>query len=513
MSSKKSGQKKYAITPRSEDHGKWYSELLVRSGMIDYTDVSGCYVLKPWAFSIWEKLRSFLNVQIAVRGVENTYFPMLVSETNLQREAEHLEDFAPEVAWITTDNDNEEEGANRERFAIRPTSETIIYPHFANWMKETGQYPKINQWCNILRWENKDCTPFIRSREFLWQEGHTCHADRKGAIDEMWDILDLYRTTYEKLLAVPMIPGVKTRSETFPGAELTTTIEGFLPESGRAIQSATSHYLGTNFSEIFDIRGGDGVLVHQNSWGFTTRSIGIAVMTHSDDRGLVLPPRIAPIQVVMVACGLSKKSPESARKEVDVKLTELQSKIREINIVRCLYDNTPKESPGMKFNKWEMKGVPLRIELGPRDLKNDQVTMVRRDTMEKWTTSLSELLNDPNLIMNSLNLIHDDMFERARAQLQNSIVLIDEEIDPTDGSESLTALTTAMSDKKLCLIRYPAENVDQYEKLLKAACKRAGQSSIKSLCIPSSDALKTYGFEHLTGESITAQYMLYGRSY
>ena len=198
-----SGRKKFEITSKSLDHGKWYQELLLRSGMIDYTDVSGCYVLKPWAYAIWEKLKSFLNAQIVIRGVDNAYFPMLVSETNLQREADHLEDFAPEVAWISTDGDsaNSNESTNemndetnnkkkRERFAIRPTSETIIYPHFSNWMKETGQYPKINQWCNILRWETKDCTPFIRSREFLWQEGHTCHPDRQSAVDEMWDILN-----------------------------------------------------------------------------------------------------------------------------------------------------------------------------------------------------------------------------------------------------------------------------------------------------------------------------------
>ena len=537
MSNKGPGKKKFEITSKSEDHGKWYSELLLRSGMIDYTDVSGCYVLKPWSYAIWEKLHSFLNAQIAVRGVNNAYFPMLVSETNLQREAEHLEDFAPEVAWISTDKDDDEESSDqkRERFAIRPTSETIIYPHFANWLKETGQYPKINQWCNILRWEHKGCTPFIRSREFLWQEGHTCHPDRTAAIDEMWDILNLYRTTYEKLLAVPVIPGLKTSSETFPGAELTSTIEGFLPDSGRAIQSATSHYLGTNFSKIFDIRGGDGELVHQNSWGFTTRSIGVAVMTHSDDKGLVLPPRIAPIQVVMIACGLNKNTSDSIKQDINATLLELQRKIREANLIRCLYDNSPKETPGMKFNKWEVKGVPLRIELGPRDLQNNRVTMVRRDTTEKFNVSLSKLLNNPNILMSYLTEIHNDMFGKAQDRLRNSIVLINENIE---SEETKRVFTESLNSRKLCLLRVPTDQrTGEYEKHLKQICKDSDVKSAKALCIPTADALREYGFDDLvddmpddladdipsdlnTGDGpqttmsqSSRKYILYGRSY
>lgn len=526
-----SGRKKFEITSKSLDHGKWYQELLLRSGMIDYTDVSGCYVLKPWAYAIWEKLKSFLNAQIVIRGVDNAYFPMLVSETNLQREADHLEDFAPEVAWISTDGDsaNSNESTNemndemnnkkkRERFAIRPTSETIIYPHFSNWMKETGQYPKINQWCNILRWETKDCTPFIRSREFLWQEGHTCHPDRQSAVDEMWDILNLYRTTYEKLLAVPVIPGHKTKSETFPGADYTSTIEGFLPDSGRAIQAATSHYLGLNFSKIFDIRGGNGELAHQNSWGFTTRSIGIAVMTHSDDKGLVLPPRIAPIQVVMIACGMTKDTPDSIKNDVNSTLIEIQKKIREINVVRCLYDNTPNETPGMKFNKWEIKGVPIRLELGPRDLQNDEISIVRRDTLERSTMSLSGLLDNPGIILNKLNEVHDDMLGRAEDRVRNSIVLIDEIISNKD-SEAFTTFVSALQDQKLCLIRTPSANetdnkidpVNELEVFLKQSCLESGIKSTKSLCYPTADALRTYGFDDLIDNG--HKYLLYGRSY
>jgi prolyl-tRNA synthetase len=515
-------KKKFEITSKSEDHGKWFQELLVRSDMIDYTDVSGCYVLKPWSFAIWEKIQSFLNAQIAVRGVQNTYFPMLVSETNLKKEEEHLEDFAPEVAWISTADEDAQ-----ERYAIRPTSETIIYPHFANWMKETGVYPKINQWCNILRWENKGCTPFIRSREFLWQEGHTCHPTKEDAALEMWDILSLYETVYNELLAVPMMPGLKTQSETFPGASMTSTIEGFLPDSGRAIQSATSHYLGTNFAKIFGIKGGDGNLAHQNSWGLTTRSIGIAVMTHSDDKGLVLPPRVSPIQVVLVACGLNKKTSDEVKADVDRSLTELNKAIYSTNVIRCTYDNTPKETPGMKFNKWEIKGVPLRIELGPRDLQNDQVTLFRRDTLEKWTVSLSNLLQNPGEVLKILTQIHRDMLGRATERYRESIALIDLDLVLENGDENTDALdqmVEAIKAKKLCLIKRPkftSSDEDglteaKFEADLKAYCKSHEVKSTKCLCMPTTNALRTYGFDDLIQEGdaeYTQRYVLYGRSY
>jgi hypothetical protein len=298
----------------NEDFGAWYSQVVVEAELIDYYDISGCYILRPYAFTQWEFIQEFFNQEIKKLGVENAYFPMFVSQSRLEAEKDHIEDFSPEVAWVTRSGDSELECP----IAVRPTSETVMYPHYANWIRSHRDLPLLlNQWCNVVRWEFKHPTPFIRSREFLWQEGHTAHATKKACDEEVRTILDLYRQVYEDMLAVPVIPGVKSEKEKFAGGLYTTTVEAFVPYTGRGIQGATSHCLGQNFAKMFDItfendKGGRS-MVWQNSWGMTTRMLGVCYMVHGDDVGLRLPPKIAPIQVVIVTIPNSKLSEEKAQ--------------------------------------------------------------------------------------------------------------------------------------------------------------------------------------------------------
>lgn len=515
--------KKYEILSKTDDHGKWYQSVLTVSDMIDYSDVSGCYVLKPWAYQIWELIKSDLDKSIQRLGVDNYYFPLFVTKSNLEKESSHFSDFTPEVAWIqTTDPVVESEskkdpeidilveklkqkGLNvhlhsntTERYAIRPTSETIIYPHFADWIKKTGKYPKINQWANIVRWENKATLPFIRSREFLWQEGHTCHSDKESAMTEVYEVLEIYKNLYEQLLAVPMIDGVKTASETFPGAHTTTTIEGFLPDSGKGIQSATSHYLGTKFSNMFNIKNPNGDYVHQNSWGLTTRSIGIMVMTHSDERGLVLPPKISPVQVVIVACGINSKTTLEEETKVNDILYNLCNMLNDNN-VRAIYDNIKNETPGMKFNKWEVKGVPLRIEFGPKDMNNDTVVFVRRDKPPKTKEQFkfSDVNKNSDFIKNYLNQIQSDMLENAKNKLKANIIVCKDD----------QSIINALKEKKLTLINYKLE--PNFEERLKDLCKANDINSTKVLCLPNKKTLLEYGFTSEQSDTLA----LFGRSY
>lgn len=285
---------------KEEDFANWYTQVITMSEMIDYSDISGCYILRPWSFFIWDTIQRWFDDQIKLLGVQNTYFPLFVSERALKTEKDHIEGFAPEVAWVTKSGDND----LAEPIAIRPTSETIMYPFFAKWIRSHRDLPlEINQWCNVVRWEFKDATPFLRSREFLWQEGHTAHTSYEEAQKRVLSILDLYAQVYEDLLAVPVVKGMKTESEKFAGGYHTTTCEAYINGSGRAIQGATSHNLGQNFGKMFKIQyeddSGEKSIPWQTSWGLTTRSIGVAVMVHGDNKGLVLPPRVAPVQVVI----------------------------------------------------------------------------------------------------------------------------------------------------------------------------------------------------------------------
>jgi bifunctional glutamyl/prolyl-tRNA synthetase len=325
--------------------------------LIEYYDVSGCYILKPWSYFIWEEIKNFFDKEIKKLGVQNCYFPIFVSKAALEREKDHIADFAPEVAWVTKSGQTD----LAEPIAIRPTSETVMYPSYARWIQSYRDLPmKLNQWNNVVRWEFKHPQPFLRTREFLWQEGHTAFAKYEEAEEEVYQILDLYADVYKKLLAVPMIKGKKTEKEKFAGADWTTTIEAFISASGRGIQAATSHHLGQNFSKMFEIVYEDPEtsqkkFVYQNSWGLTTRTIGILTMVHGDNTGLVLPPRVAFYQVVIVPCGIttSLSKEDEAKLYEKCKFYETALKQADLRVHVDLRDNY---SPGWKFNYWELKG-------------------------------------------------------------------------------------------------------------------------------------------------------------
>jgi prolyl-tRNA synthetase family I len=542
--------KKYEIVSKSVDHGKWYQSVLLTSETIDYSDTKGCYVIRSWGLDMWEIIKQFLDPRIQNlhtsqghgQRIENCYFPLFCTKSNLEKEAKHFDDFVPEVAWVQT-NDHETESLNQkydpdiqkcveklrgkgldvhikstksEKYAIRPTSETIIYPHFASWIKSTGRYPKINQWANVVRWENKATLPFIRSREFLWQEGHTCHKDEKTALYEIDLVIDLYKDFYKNVLAVPMIQGIKTKSETFPGAEMTATIEGVFPDQGKGIQSATSHYLGEKFSKIFNIKNSDGQFVHQNSWGLTTRSIGIMVMTHSDDRGLSLPPNVSPIQVVIVGCGLNTKTTQEDKKLVHDELMKLQD-VLNANGIRTFYDSDPSESPGMKFNKWEIRGVPLRIEIGPRDIKSGSMFFVRRDQAMGIKHRINTQEVNPEYVRQTLNQIQTEMFNKALDRIKNSIQWINcvpnnNDITDDDIPENFDTVIQGLRDKKLVMIPWKIEKINQLEIKLKNHCLVNEISSVKVLCLPTSDVLKELDCPYGPLDDDTA-WVLYGKSY
>ncbi|KAF8621767.1 hypothetical protein AX15_007505 [Amanita polypyramis BW_CC] len=420
------GAVQIAIGVKKEvDFASWYTNVLIKADMLDYYSVSGCYILRPWSYSIWEEIQHWFDTKIKEIGVQNTYFPMFVSSKVLEREKDHIEGFSPEVAWVTRAGNSELE----EPIAIRPTSETVMYPYYAKWIKSHRELPlKLNQWNSVVRWEFKNPQPFLRTREFLWQEGHTAHLTKAEADAEVLHILDLYRQVYEDLLAVPVIPGVKSEKEKFAGGLYTTTIEGFVPTSGRGIQAATSHCLGQNFSraEMFNIvvedpndPTGQGKLhVWQNSWGLSTRAIGVMVMVHGDNQGLVLPPRVASVQVVVVPCGITARTSDEDRKRINGSCEDLAGRLKSVGI-RAKADLREGYTPGYKFNDWEQKGVPLRLEIGPNDLAKSQTLTVRRDTGVKNPISLTDI---ESTVGSLLDTIQKDMYNRAKEAYDSRVV-------------------------------------------------------------------------------------------
>ena len=369
------------ITNIDEDFAKWYTDIVRKAELADYTDTKGCIAIRPYGYAICENIQNYTDKKFKETGVQNTYFPVLIPESLLQKEKDHVEGFAPEVAWVTEAGGEELE----ERLCIRPTSETIITNMYSKWLKSWRDLPYVyNQWCSVLRWE-KETRPFLRSREFLWQEGHTIHETAKEAKERTLQMLDVYADVVENLLAIPVIKGIKTESEKFAGAEETYTIETMMYD-GKALQSGTSHYFGQNFTKPFNVtfqnREGKQEYAYQTSWGITTRLIGAIIMAHGDNRGLKLPPRVAPIQAVIVPVAMHKDG-------VIEKTTELYNSLKDK--FRVELDLRDQVSPGYKFNDWEMKGVPLRIEMGPRDIENGECVVVRRDTNEKITVRLEEL--------------------------------------------------------------------------------------------------------------------------
>lgn len=399
---------------KEDDFSEWYTQVITKAQLIDYTDVSGCYVFRPRSYAVWEIIQSFMNKEIKKRNVKNSYFPLFIPESLLLKEKEHVQGFTPEVAWVTHSGETE----LSERLAVRPTSETIMYASFKKWIRSYNDLPlKINQWCNVVRWEFKNPVPFLRSREFLWQEGHTVYSNKEDADNEVRDILHLYKKVFEELLAVPVWEGIKSENEKFAGADYTTSIETFLP-IGKGIQCATSHSLGQNFSKAFDITfiDKDEKIKHawQNSWGLSTRSIGIMVMYHSDNKGLILPPRVAENKCVLIPIIFEGKKEMLLKKCIEIK-----NMLNENSDLNIFIDDDEQHSPGWKFSEWEMKGIPIRLELGPKDLEKDQVVVVRRDTGEKLFVKCSELKNKINEVLIE---IHNNLFSKAKHFIsQNTI--------------------------------------------------------------------------------------------
>ncbi len=401
---------------KSEDFSAWYTEVILKSGLADYAPIKGCMIFREHSYAIWEKIQETLNKKIKGKGHKNVYFPMFIPESYLKKEAEHFEGFVPEVAWVTEGGSSPLE----EKLAIRPTSETIIYAMFAKWIRSWRDLPiKINQWCNIVRWETKATKLFLRTREFLWQEGHTAHATSEEAEKEVMDILGEYKDIMENYLAIPVLVGVKTDSEKFAGALYTTTLEAMMPD-GKALQMGTSHNLGQNFGKVFDIKfiGEDKKdhYVWQTSWGITTRTIGALVMVHGDNRGLILPPKIASVQVVIIPIPYKETDPSA----IATKAKEIHQKLEEKEITVVL-DDREEYTPGWKFNEWELKGVPIRIEIGPRDLKQNQITIARRDTYQKITTRMDKAVQT---IKKLLEEIQNNLYSRAKTALEEKIAAV-----------------------------------------------------------------------------------------
>ena len=388
-----------AITSMEEDFAQWYTDVVKKAELIDYSSVRGCMILRPNGYSIWENIQKELDRRFKETGVENVYMPMFIPESLLQKEKDHVEGFAPEVAWVTHGGLE----PLQERLCVRPTSETLFCDFYSNIVQSYRDLPKLyNQWCSVVRWE-KTTRPFLRSVEFLWQEGHTIHATAEEAEERTIQMLNVYADFCEQILAIPMVKGKKTDKEKFAGAKATYTIEALMHD-GKALQSGTSHNFGDGFAKAFDIQYTDKEnklqYAHQTSWGMTTRLIGAIIMVHGDDSGLVLPPKIAPTQVMIIPIAQHKEG-------VLEKAAELKEKL---GAFRVKVDDTDK-SPGWKFSEQEMRGIPLRIEIGPKDIEANQAVIVRRDTREKIVASLDSL---PETVFEVLDTMQNEMLERAR---------------------------------------------------------------------------------------------------
>ena len=391
------------VTPRSEDFSRWYTDIVRRAELADYSPVKGCMVIRPYGYAIWELMQNLLDRRFKATGHVNAYFPLFIPETLLRKEAAHVEGFAPQVAWVTQGGDEVLE----ERLVVRPTSEAMVGTMYAKWIQSWRDLPiLINQWANVVRWE-KVTRPFLRTTEFLWQEGHTAHETESEAEEETRRMLEVYKDFAENELAMPVIDGAKSESEKFAGALRTYSIEALMGD-GRALQAGTSHNLGQNFAKVFDIqfqaRDKSLQYVWQTSWGVSTRLLGGLIMTHGDDSGLVLPPRVAPYQVVIVPI------PRGNWQETVLPKAQAIKAGLEASGIRVMLDARDSYTPGWKFSEWEMRGVPLRLEIGPRDIEKSQVLLVRRDTREKLPTDSDGL---ETCVHELLEQIQNKLFKQA----------------------------------------------------------------------------------------------------
>lgn len=442
-------------------------------------------------------------------GVDEAYFPLFISSQALQREKDHVEGFAPEVAWVTKSGQSD----LPEPIAVRPTSETVMYPAYARWIQSHRDMPlRMNQWCNVVRWEFKHPQPFLRSREFLWQEGHSVFNTKTEADVEVLEILELYRRVYEDLLAVPVIKGTKSEKEKFAGALYTTTCEAFIPAAGRAIQGCTSHCLGQNFAKMFKISvegpGGVPEYAWQNSWGFTTRSIGVMTMVHGDDSGLVLPPRVAAIQVVVIAVGITSKTAPADQEAILARCEAIVAELKAAGI-RAYADLRDNYTSGWKFSHWELKGVPLRLEVGPKDMAAGEVRAVRRFDGQKEQMKADGLAAT---VKAALDAIHDGMFARAKAERDAHVKIV----------EDWDLVVPTLDAKNLVLMPW-CEAPECEESIKKRTARPAGDVAgsedarapsmgAKSLCIPHVQPKKAEG-KCLACDAPCKSYTLFGRSY
>ena len=402
------------ITPRNQDYSQWYLDIIAAADMAENGPVRGTMIIKPYGYAIWERIQEILNLRFKETGVKNAYFPLFIPEKFLKREEQHVQGFSPEIAVVTHAGGKKLE----EPLVVRPTSETIMYDTFSRWIQSYRDLPLlINQWANVVRWEMRPRL-FLRTTEFLWQEGHTVHESLEEADERARQMLDIYRDFAENIMAMPVVPGVKSESEKFAGALRTYTIEAMM-QDGKALQFATSHNLGTNFAKVFDVsfldRNSERQYGSQTSWGLSTRTIGGLIMTHSDDKGLILPPQIAPIQVIITTIGHGDDAPLVEEKAGEIAKTLKSAGFR----VEVDYREL---RPGEKFYEWEKKGVPLRIELGPRDVAHSKAILVRRDTGEKCDFPVDVLVKEVGRILKD---IHGDLYKKALEYRTSHTELVD----------------------------------------------------------------------------------------
>ncbi len=410
------GKQDVGITvSKKDDFSEWYTQVVLKAKLADYAPVKGLIVLRPDGYSIWESLRNTFDKKFARNGIRNGFLPILIPESLLGKEQKHFAGFNPEVFWVTHSGTNE----IGDRLALRPTSETLAYTLYSKWIQSWRDLPlKINFWNTALRAEIKATKPFLRTSEFLWQEGHTVHSTKDEAEKEVIKILDIYKKTVEEELAIPVATGKKSEKEKFVGAVYTTTMESIMPD-GKALQMGTSHFLGQNFSKPFEVKFADKDNVEhfawQTSWGVSWRLIGAMIMAHGDDKGLVLPPKVAPMQIVIVPIYRN----EEGKNSVLPKVEEIQNKL-ELNNIRIHVDDREGLSPGYKFNDWELKGVPLRIEIGPKDIENQKIVVAKRYNLEKIDLSFEEIEKIP-LILDEIQM---EMLKKAKEQAQNNTLEI-----------------------------------------------------------------------------------------
>jgi len=502
---------------KAENFSQWYQEVVLKAELIEYyTEISGFFIMRPNTMYIWNIIRKWFQERIEAMGVEETNFPMFLSSKSLEKEKDHVEGFAPELAWVTKAGDKDLEVP----VAVRPTSEAVMYPYYSKWIRSHRDLPfRLNQWNSVVRWEAKQTTPFLRAREFLWQEGHTAHLTEKDAGEEVLQILELYAGVYEQLLAVPVVRGKKTEAEKFAGGYYTTTVEGYIPSNGRGIQGATSHCLGQNFSKMFDItvedpnEKGKHTHVWQNSWGLSTRVIGVMVMIHGDDKGLVLPPRIAKIQAIIIPVGLTAKMSAEEKAAHMKKLDDQVFGALKKAGVRTDVDTRDGYTPAWKFNDWELKGVPLRIEFGPKDAAKGVISYARRDTGEKGTIPLEELATKvPEL----LETIQADMYTKAEAAFREHRKQITkwEEVVPALDAKNVVIIPH-------CLVPSCEDRVKELTKGSSDEIGPDGKKSppmgMKSLCIPfeQPEGLVKGETKCLNPEcdKLAEQWCMFGRSY